>query len=144
LKRLYLIQSIILCFVGIGALFGGAIAIIDPYEALMGISTELLKKGPFTNFLIPGLFLFIVIGLGHLLSFWFVKRRMKFHPYLSGAMGCILMAWIVIQCYIIEIINILHIIYFIIGMIEGIISLYMLIKLRLFPFDNGNKFFAKD
>ena len=69
---------------------------------------------------------------------------MKFHPYLSGAMGCILMAWIVIQCYIIEIINILHIIYFIIGMIEGIISLYMLVKLRLIPFDNENKLFTKD
>jgi len=130
--------------VGIGALFGGAIAIIDPYEALLGISTELLKKGPFSNFLIPGLFLFIVIGLGHLLSFWFVKRKMKFHPYLSGAMGCILMAWIVIQCYILETINILHVIYFAIGVIEGLVSLYMLVKLRLFPFDKGNKSLTKD
>ena len=129
---------------GIGALFGGAIAIIDPYEALLGISTELLKKGPFSNFLIPGLFLFIVIGLGHLLSFWFVKRKMKFHPYLSGAMGCILMAWIVIQCYILETINILHVIYFAIGVIEGLVSLYMLVKLRLFPFDKGNKSLTKD
>ncbi|SHJ16317.1 hypothetical protein [Lutispora thermophila] len=144
MNRIYIIQSTILCFVGIGALFGGAIAIIDPYEALLGISTELLKKGPFSNFLIPGLFLFIVIGLGHLLSFWFVKRKMKFHPYLSGAMGCILMAWIVIQCYILETINILHVIYFAIGVIEGLVSLYMLVKLRLFPFDKGNKSLTKD
>lgn len=144
MNRIYLIQSIILCFVGVGALFGGAIAIIDPYEALMGISTELLKKGPFTNFLIPGLFLFIVIGLGHLLSFWFVKRRMKFHPYISGAMGCILMAWIVIQCYILETINILHVIYFIIGMFEDLVSLYMIVDLKLFPFHKENKFLTKD
>jgi len=144
MNRIYLIQSIILCFVGVGALFGGAIAIIDPYEALMGISTELLKKGPFTNFLIPGLFLFIVIGLGHLLSFWYVKRRMKFHPYISGAMGCILMAWIVIQCYILETINILHVIYFVIGMVEGIMSLCILADMRLFPFHNGKKFLTKD
>lgn len=144
MKRIYLIQSAILCFVGIGALFGGAMAIIDPYGTLFGMSTEILKKGPFTSFLIPGLFLFIVIGSGHLLSFWLVKRRMKFHPYFSGTMGCILMAWIVIQCYILETINILHILYFVIGMIEGVLSLYMLVKLRLFPFDNGDKLLAKD
>jgi len=144
LKRMYLIQSIILCFVGIGALFGGVMALIDPSGKLFGMSTDLLKKGPFDSFLIPGLFLFLVIGLGHMLSFWLVKKRVKFHPYVSGSMGCILMAWIVIQCYILEAVNILHVIYFIIGVIEGIISLYMLLTLRLFPFHKVNRFLTKD
>lgn len=144
MKRIYHIQSIILCFVGIGALFGGIMALIDPSGKLFGMSTDLLKKGLFDSFLIPGLFLFLVIGLGHMLSFWLVKKRVKFHPYISGTMGCILMAWIVIQCYILGAINILHVIYFIIGVIEGIISLYMLLKLRLFPFHKGNRLLTKD
>lgn len=143
MKRIYHIQSIILCFVGIGALFGGIMALIDPSGKLFGMSTDLLKKGLFDSFLIPGLFLFLVIGLGHMLSFWLVKKRVKFHPYISGTMGCILMAWIVIQCYILEAINILHMIYFIIGAVEGVMSLYMLFKMRLFPFNKGDKFFNR-
>lgn len=134
MKKIYIIQSIILCFVGVGALFGGILAITDPYGVSFGMGTEVLRKGPFTSFLIPGLFLFIVIGLGHLASFVFVKRRMKLHPYISGGAGCILMAWIVIQCYMLQAINILHVIFFLIGLAEGAISLYMLIKLKLFPF----------
>ena len=144
MKRIYLIQAVISCFVGVGALFGGIMAFLDPTGELFGLSTELLKKGPFNNFLIPGLFLFTVIGLGHMLSFWLVKKRIKFHPYISGALGCILMAWIVIQCYILEAINILHVIYFIIGAIEGVMSLYMLLKLKLFPFNKVDKFLTED
>ena len=134
MKRLYRIQSIILCFVGVGALFGGLLGITDPYGVSFGMSTELLRRGPFTSFLIPGLFLFIVIGLGHLVAFVFVKRKMKFYPYISGGVGCILMVWIVIQCYMLQVINILHIIFFIIGLVESAISLDMLVKLKLFPF----------
>ncbi|MPM81715.1 hypothetical protein SDC9_128772 [bioreactor metagenome] len=134
MKGLYRIQSIILCFVGVGALFGGMLGITDPYGVSFGMSTELLKRGPFTSFLIPGLFLFIAIGLGHLAAFVFVKRRMKLHPYISGAAGCILMAWIMIQCYMLQSINILHVIFFMIGLAESGISLYMLVKLKQFPF----------
>ncbi|MCQ1531200.1 hypothetical protein [Lutispora saccharofermentans] len=134
MKGLYRIHSIILCFVGVGALFGGMLGITDPYGVSFGMSTELLRRGPFTSFLIPGLFLFIVIGLGHLAAFVFVKRRMKLHPYISGAAGCILMAWIMIQCYMLQAINILHVIFFMIGLAESGISLYMLVKLKQFPF----------
>jgi hypothetical protein len=135
LKKIYRIQSAILCFVGIGALFGGLMGISDPYGTLIGMSTDILKTGPFTNFLIPGLFLFFVIGIGHLTSFIFVKRRLKLHVYMSGGAGSILMAWILIQCYIMKMINILHVIFFLIGLAESSIALYMLIKLKLFPFN---------
>lgn len=130
MKKIYRIQSIILCFVGIGALFGGMLGITDPYGVSFGMSTDLLKIGPFTNFLIPSLFLFIVIGLGHLISFVFVKRRLKLHAYVSGGTGCILMAWIVIQCYMLQAVNILHVIFFLIGLVESAISLYMIVKLK--------------
>jgi hypothetical protein len=135
LKKIYWIQSVFLCFVGVGALFGGLMGISDPYGTLIGMPTDVLKTGPFTNFLIPGLFLFFVIGIGHLTSFIFVKRRLKLHVYMSGGVGCILMAWILIQCYIMNVINILHVIFFLLGLVESSIALYMLIKLKLFPFN---------
>lgn len=137
MKKIYSVQSIILFIVGLGALFGGTLAIVDPYGALLGMPSDVLKKGPFTSFLIPGLFLFFVIGLGHMVSFVAVKRRLKLHPYISGALGCILMSWILIQCYILESIHYLHIIFFMVGLSESLIALYMIFKLKLFPFSKG-------
>ncbi len=134
MKMIYRIQSAILCFVGIGALFGGALAIYDPYGISFGMPTDVLKTGPFTNFLIPGLFLFFAIGVGHLISFIFVKRRLKFHAYISGGAGCILTGWILIQCYIMRSVASLHVIFFLVGLFESSIALYMLVKLKLFPF----------
>jgi hypothetical protein len=134
LKNLYKIQSAILCFVGIGALFGGFLGISDPNGTSFGASTDILKTGPFTNFLIPSLFLFFAIGIGHLISFVFVMRKLKFHAYISGGAGCILMAWILIQCYILHAVAILHVVFFLIGLFESAVSLYMLIKQKLFPF----------
>jgi hypothetical protein len=139
LKKLYGIQSVILCFVGIGALFGGLLGIFDPYGKFSGMPTNVLKTGPFTNFLIPGLFLFFAIGVGHLISFIFVKRKLKLHVYMSGGVGCVLMAWILIQCYILNAINILHVVFFFIGLVESLIALYLLIKLKLFPFNKKDQ-----
>ena len=115
------------------------LAIYDPSGISFGMPTDILKTGPFTNFLIPGLFLFFAIGIGHLISFIFVKRRLKFHAYISGGAGCILMGWILIQCYILHAIVILHVIFFLIGLFESSISLYMLVKLKLFPFSKQNQ-----
>ena len=134
MKKVYRIQSVILFLVGVGALFGGAMGISDPYGISYGMPIDSLKNGPFTNFLIPGLFLFFIIGLGHLISFVAVKRKLKFHAYISGGAGCTLMAWILIQCYILQSIHYLHIIFFIIGLSESLIALYMLVRLKLFPF----------
>jgi len=109
-------------------------AVYDPYGATFGMPVEVLRNGPFDNFLIPGLFLFVVIGLGHLTSFWLVKRRAKYHAYVSGASGGILAGWILIQCYILQSVHFLHVTFFIVGVFEGAVALYMLIRLRLFPF----------
>lgn len=139
MKKLYKIQSFILCFVGIGALFGGMLALSDISGASFGASTDILKGSPFKSFLIPGLFLFFVLGLGHIASYIFIKCKLKFHVYISGGVGCILMSWILIQCYILHSVGILHIIYFLLGLFESLIALYMLVKLKLFPFTKLNQ-----
>jgi hypothetical protein len=139
MKKIYGIQSATNLFVGIGALFGGIMALSDTSGTLYGASTDILKTGPFTTFLIPGLFLFFVLGLGHLVSFVSVKRKLRFHVYISGGAGCILMAWILIQCYVLQAIASLHVIFFLIGLLESSIALYMLVKLKLFPFNKNNQ-----
>jgi hypothetical protein len=80
-----------------------------------------------------------VLGLGHLVSFVSVKRKLRFHVYISGGAGCILMAWILIQCYVLQAIASLHVIFFLIGLLESSIALHMLVKLKLFPFNKNNQ-----
>ncbi|SFC77131.1 hypothetical protein [Spirosoma endophyticum] len=54
---------ILLAFLGLGAIGGGGVLIVSPSGELMGMPLSLLDRSPFTNFLVPGLFLFGVLGL---------------------------------------------------------------------------------
>jgi len=53
----------LLLFLSLGALFGGGVLIIDPSGDLFQMPVIILQNSPFNNFLIPGLFLFIVLGV---------------------------------------------------------------------------------
>jgi hypothetical protein len=54
----------LLVFLGLSAIGGGGALIISPSgELLGGLPLSLLKNSPFDNFLIPGIILFIVLGI---------------------------------------------------------------------------------
>ena len=53
-------------FIGVGAVAGGLGLALDPSGESVGIPLELLAETPFTTFLIPGIVLFAVNGLGSL------------------------------------------------------------------------------
>ncbi|MDZ7794952.1 MAG: hypothetical protein U5P10_15045 [Spirochaetia bacterium] len=64
MKPVITLLIIIHFFVGIGALAGGYLGMPDPTLASMDAeASKMLKNAPFDDFFIPGLFLFIVIGL---------------------------------------------------------------------------------
>lgn len=119
--------------VGVGALAGGLAAITNP-QAPMGLpAVEVLKNGPFTDFLIPGIILFSIMGIGNLLSALYVGMDVNVKVYMSGTIACALIIWIVVQCIILETINFLHILFFIIGVVQGILASIRLFQERLFP-----------
>lgn len=54
----------LLAFLGLGALGGGIFLIISPSGKLIGgLPLSILEHSPFPDFLIPGLILFIVLGI---------------------------------------------------------------------------------
>jgi hypothetical protein len=115
---------IIHLFVGIGALFGGTAGILSPDGSAVGMNAaQALKNGPFTDLLIPGIFLFTVLGLGNIIAYITARHGNRRQAYISASSGTILCLWIVIQCYILAAINPLHIIFFIIGFIQIILSI---------------------
>lgn len=120
-------------FVGIGAVFGGIGGILNPY-GFMGITTEILKKGPFDTFMVPGIFLFLVIGVGNILTGLMMSKDFKYQGYMSGIFSTILVFWIVIQCFFLQSIAVLHVIYLFIGCVQGLLSIHNLYQKKVFPF----------
>ncbi len=119
-------------FVGIGALGGGLAAITNPTNP-MGMPAEVLRNSPFHDFLIPGIILFVVIGLGNLLGALMFRFRSKYQGYISSVFSWALVIWIVVQCIMLLNINILHVIFFAIGLVQAALSAVLLFEQRLFP-----------
>jgi vacuolar-type H+-ATPase subunit I/STV1 len=114
-------------FVGIGALYGGGVAVLNPVNP-MGISVDVLQNSPFSSFLIPGIILFLVVGVGNIFAAAVLIKRFKYSLYISHFMGLALVGWIVVQCIMMRTINILHTIYFAIGAVETVLSLNLILK----------------
>jgi hypothetical protein len=61
----------LLAFLGIGAIGGGGALILSPSGKLIGgLPVSILAKSPFSDFLIPGIILFFVLGICPLLLIW--------------------------------------------------------------------------
>ncbi len=105
---------------------------LDPHEPL-GIPAELLEGSPFGSYFVPSLILFAVIGLGHGISAYAVKRNWQYRGYTSSFFSWALMIWIIVQVIIIGEINFLHVLYFIIGLAGAVMSMLVLHEQRMFP-----------
>lgn len=119
-------------FVGLGAIAGGYAAVSNPQQPL-GISVDALKHSPFTNFFIPGLILFTVIGLGNIISAMLFKFKLQFQAYISSVFSWALVIWIVVQCIMLQSVGFLHVLYFFIGLVQAALSTAILFEKKLFP-----------
>lgn len=132
MKKVYKILFALHLFVGIGAMAGGLAAITNPYEPL-GMPIDPLKNSPFSNYLIPGIILFTIIGLGNIFSALLFRLKLKLQGYISSIFSFALVIWIIVQCIILNTIAFLHVLFFLIGIIQAILSISILIDKRLFP-----------
>lgn len=67
---------LLLLFLGISAIGGGGILIISPSGELLGsLPLSILKTSPFSDFLIPGMILFLVLGIFPILIIWALIKK---------------------------------------------------------------------
>jgi len=126
-QRRKLIQSVFLrniqaglqLFIGIGAVGGGFVLIMDPTGGTIGMPISFLAGSPFPNYLIPGLFLLIINGFGTLAGSVSTLKNFRYAGEIAIVFGIILMAWIVIQLIIIKSFSFFHPMYFAAGLIEA-------------------------
>jgi hypothetical protein len=102
-KTIFRSMSIaLLAFIGGSACFGGGLLILDPSGQILGLSLSLLQTTRFDDYLIPGIVLFGVIGVGSFLVMTAVIRTIPAFPFLVAADGAVVTVWIVIQIVLIE------------------------------------------
>jgi hypothetical protein len=109
-----------LVLLGIGALAGGIALVTAPDGSNMGFDTALLAGSPFRDFLIPGLILVGVFGVGSLLVAAAGLRRARLAPFFAFAIGVAQMIWIGVELAVIHELSFLHPTMFALGLVIAI------------------------
>lgn len=120
-------------FIGIGGVPAGLIFILDPSGSGMGFSLELLEGTFLPSYLIPGLFLFAVNGIGSLLGSVLSFLRHHYAGEAGIALGALLIAWIVVQVAMIGLVHWLQPLYLGLGVIEVLLGVLVRRGLREAP-----------
>ena len=123
--KVYIGLGALQAFIGLGALAGGYGLVSDPSGNTLGLPMSFLEGSPFSDFLIPGLFLLVVNGFGSLIGAGFSFTRRRYAQEIAIVLGAILVSWIVIQVIIISSFHWMHVLYFILGVVELGIGLYI-------------------
>lgn len=139
------ILLILLAFLGLGAIGGGGVLIISPSGKLMGMPLSMLDHSPFKSFLIPGIILFLFLGIAPLLliiallkkSASKIAERINFFKDMHWSwsytiyMGFTLIFWIQIEMMFLSAVSWLHTFYMFlavviifVALLPGVRSLY--------------------
>ena len=120
--RLKNVLGILQVFIGIGAVGGGLGLVLEPGGENLGIPIELLHNSPFSNYLVPGIFLLAINGMGSLVGSVASFKRYKYAGETAMALGVFLVAWIILQVYWIEAFHWLHACYLGLGLLEFVLG----------------------
>jgi len=122
-KHLYLVLALLQIFIAIGALPAGYAMITDPTGKSLGMTTDMLAGSHFQNFLVPGIYLFTVNGVFHLLAGILSILKKKYTWLFGLALGFALLVWITVQVFSVNMSSFLQPMFFIIGITEIFLSL---------------------
>lgn len=111
-----------LVVLGLGALAGGIALVMRPDGSVMQFDVAILAGSPFSDFLVPGLILGGLFGIGSLVVAAMGLRRSRVAPFLAFAIGCAQMTWIVVQLAIIRELSFLHPTFFLVGLVIAVAS----------------------
>ncbi|MCX6247427.1 MAG: hypothetical protein NTW10_06815 [Bacteroidetes bacterium] len=122
-KTFFISEGILQIFIALGAIVSGLFLIIAPDGSLMRMPLTMLKETPFTNFLIPGIILFTINGLGTLISGWLSFRQHKLAGFAGIFFGLGLIIWIFVQVSLIGGGSWLQYLYFVLGLAELLLGI---------------------
>lgn len=112
-----------LLFLGIGAIGGGGQFLLNPTGGIIGMSVDALAGSPFTDFWVPGLILFSVLGIYPLVVLYGLYTRRGWAWSTALTVGIALVIWITVQGVIVGFGHWIQWLYFGLGFILILLSL---------------------
>lgn len=109
---------------GIGAFIGSIPMILDPSGITSNIQLRYLEHSPFSDFLIPGIILFVCNGLLSVIAFVALAFNWRFHGWLVLLQGIVLTIWIIVQVIMLREFNFLQLAFGLIGITLIILGRY--------------------
>lgn len=100
-QRLAVAAGLLELFLGIGAIGGGLALMLGPRGEIIPLKVSSLAGSPFDTYLIPGLVLFAVLGIGPFLAAGMVWRRHPLAPLAALATGIALLVWLAVEIAVI-------------------------------------------
>jgi hypothetical protein len=110
-------------FNGLSGLAGGFGLISDPTAASLGMELNWLEGTPFRNFLIPGIVLFVINGIGNSIAAILSIRKTRYFEMTGIVLGVVMMTWIISQVAFIGYKNFLQPLYFSTGLIQTLVGI---------------------
>lgn len=98
-------------FLAVTALYGGGMLVLDPTGGSVGMPVEWLDGTPFSDYLLPGLVLFGVLGVGALAVVLWLLLRWPGARYAAVGLGVALVGWIVVQVLLLGRLHPFHLVY---------------------------------
>lgn len=129
-KFIFVSQGILQMFIGLGGVVCGFLMIIDPGGGLMTMPLELIASSPFTDYLIPGIILFSILGVGNVVSSIISFKKSKYAGYAGILFGSALIIWILVQIYMIGLDIWLQPFYLFLGVVELVLGILMYFSVK--------------
>lgn len=108
MKTYKTLAFLLLIFNGTGAIYGGWNLMQYPDGSSLQLSPVFLLHSPFNSYFIPGVILFIANGVFSFLVIGLILFNSKIISRFITAQGIILTCWIIIQILMIHIVYFLH------------------------------------
>ena len=117
-RSLRVCLGVLQVLIGLGAVGGGIGLVSDPSGANLGFHPEWLAGSPFSDYLIPGLVLLVVNGLGNVVGGVLSFTGRRFAGAAAVLLGLFMVAWIAVQVYWIGLSSWLQPLYLALGLAE--------------------------
>lgn len=129
MKKLIVATGILLLIIAISAFVPSIMVFLDPSGSNLDVSVHILNDSPFESFIIPGIFLFTINGLGSLVASILCFKRHFTAGRAVYVLGILMVIWIIAQVYWIGWLIWLQPLFLGIGIMEIILGVFINKKL---------------
>jgi len=108
MKTIRALSISLLLMSGVAAIVGGGSMLIDPSGGSIGLPIAMLSTTPFADYFIPGLILFVAVGVLNVVTGLLSILRNAHSAQLTILQGAILTGWIAIQSLLLQTTNLIQ------------------------------------